>query len=532
MRRSHFIQLVASLTGIGTYLLSCTPKHRIKGSIKGAGAATGHLLRDKKFSTPSEIIKTEVVIIGGGISGLSAANYLKEQGCKDFLLLELEKDAGGNAAYGVNEISAYPLGAHYLPIPNNDLKEYIAFLETCNVITGFDANGLPLYNDLFLCFDPQERLYINGRWQEGLIPQFGVPHDELKQIERFLSQMNDYRYGKGRDGRDLFAIPVNESSKDEECLELDNITMQQWLNKNNYTSSYLHKYVNYCTRDDFGTPHNKISAWAGIHYYASRKGKGANAEHGDVLTWPEGNGFLVKKLLHNIKEHVATQSLALKVEATSGGVRTEYLDVATGKVKAIDSRQCIMAVPQFIVTRLLNDVIRTSDVNKYFHYAPWMVANLTVGPLEDRSGAPLSWDNVLYDSQSLGYVEATHEILQQHTKKKNLTYYLPLTSTDPATERKRAQQKTYDDWVRQIIDDLKIVHPNIERATEEINVMLWGHAMAQPLPGLIYSDIRQRMSQSLDNKIHFAHTDLAGVSIFEEAFYQGLGAAKKVMTEL
>lgn len=532
MRRRDFIQLTAALAGVGSSLFSCSPGHRIKGSIVGAGAATGHLLRDKKFTAPTEVINKDVVIIGGGISGLSAANYLHQHGVTDFLLLELEKNTGGNAAHGANEISAYPWGAHYLPIPNNNLTAYTTFLESCNVITGFDGNGLPIYNEQYLCFDPQERLYINGRWQDGLVPHFGVPEDELKQIERFLTQMNDYRYAKGRDGKDLFAIPVNESSKDEEIVKLDNITMAQWLTDNEYTSLYLHKYVNYCSRDDFGTPHNMISAWAGIHYYASRKGKGANAEHGDVLTWPEGNGFLVQKLRQHITNNILTQSLVFKVYPVVTGVRVEWLDVATDMVKAIDAKQCIMAVPQFVGSKLLNDEVRVAAAKNHFHYAPWMVANMIVRPLEERSGAPLSWDNVLHDSQSLGYVEATHELLEQHLSKRNLTYYMPLTQSDPATERKLARDKSHQDWVQMIIDDLKIVHPNIGSATEEINIMLWGHAMAQPLPGFIHGDIRSVMSQSVGRNIHFAHTDLAGISIFEEAFYQGLTAARKVIAEV
>jgi hypothetical protein len=158
-----------------------------------------------------------------------------------------------------------------------------------------------------------------------------------------------------------------------------------------------------------------------------------------------------------------------------------------------------------------------------------MVANLKVNVLEERSGAPLSWDNVLHDSPSLGYVEATHELLQQTTLRKNITYYLPLTDSSPAKERKKAQEKTIEAWTEQIVSDLQKIHPNIREATEELNVMIWGHAMAQPLPGIIHGDLRKNLSASIGNKIHFAHTDLAGISIFEEAFYQGIGAANKII---
>ena len=56
--------------------------------------------------------------------------------------------------------------------------------------------------------------------------------------------------------------------------------------------------------------------------------------------------------------------------------------------------------------------------------------------------------------------------------------------------------------------------------------------MAQPLPGIVHGSLRQELGASIDNNIHFAHTDLAGVSLFEEGFYQGLQAAKKVQQNL
>jgi monoamine oxidase len=532
MNRKNFIELTLGLAGIAGCLPSCSTKKKIKGSIAGASHSIGHLLRDKQFSQPSQTSQNKVVIVGGGISGLSAARHLYKNGITDFVLLDLEKQTGGNAAYGRNDISAYPWGAHYIPVPNNDLSEYLSFLEECNVITGKSDTGLPVYNEQYLCFDPQERLYINGRWQDGLIPNFGVPDKELKQIETFLQLMEQYRYQKGKDGKDAFAIPVDDSSKDPDLLLLDQLTMKEWMQQHGFTGEHLHRYINYCCRDDFGTPHHTISAWAGIHYFASRKGKGSNAEHGDILTWPQGNGFLAEHLQEGFISAIHTGSLATKVFSTDTGVTIEWLDVKENKLKALETEQCILAVPQFIASRLLNDDQRRKKVKDHLHYAPWMVANLVVNKLEERSGAPLSWDNVIHESNSLGYVEATHELLQQNTDRKNLTYYLPLTGESVDLERKAAQKKTHEAWVDLIMTDLQKVHPNIRQATEEVNIVLWGHAMAQPLPGLIHSDIRKHLSASIENKIHFAHTDLAGISIFEEAFYQGLSVAKKVMANI
>lgn len=529
MNRKDFIQYSLALAGISATVTSCFNKKKIKGSIIGASSSTGHLLRDQQFSQPTSTERKKIVIAGAGVSGLSAARYLIENGQSDIVLLELEQEVGGNARNGRNEISSFPFGAHYVPVPNNDLTEYINFLQQCGVVERFNEKGLPVYKDAYLCFEPEERLYINGRWQDGLIPNFGVPEKDQQQIHRFLNKMHELRYAKGLDGKDAFAIPVNQSSTDELYRKLDELTMKEWLLTQGFTSSYLHWYVNYCTRDDFGTPYELCSAWAGIHYFAGRKGVGANAGYSDVLTWPEGNGFLIKQLSKSLSGITRSQTLVVSVKEKDDKISVVYLDTKTKNVKEIIADQCILATPQFVTARLLQDPERIKRVKEGVHYAPWMVANLLVNTVTERSGSTFSWDNVFYESDSLGYVDATHQLLQQYIPKRNLTYYLPLTKQDPVEERKAAMNITHEEWTKRIISDLKKVHPDIEEALEEVNVMIWGHAMAQPRPGIIHGEIRKQLEASLNNKIHFAHTDLAGISIFEEGFYQGLEAAKKVI---
>lgn len=529
MNRRSFIELIAGLAALSSWALSCKPGRPIKGKIIGSSASAGHRVRDQQFPAPANITQKDIVIVGGGVSGLSAARYLQQHGISNWTLLELEDHTGGNAAHGQNDLSRYPWGAHYIPIPNNDLTDYLRFLEDCGVITGRNEQGLPIYNDLYLCFDPQERLYINGRWQDGLVPHYGVPSPQLEQIRLFLQKMDEYRHLKDQQGLDAFAIPVDAASKEESFRQLDAITMKEWLLAQGFDSEYLHQYVNYCCRDDFGTPHHLVSAWAGIHYFAGRKGRGANAGHSDVLTWPEGNGFLVQHLQKDLLPNIRTSSLTVKVQDAGGGVDIDWMDLKTNTLERIRAKHCIMAVPQFIAARLLQDPARIAQAKQLLHYAPWMVANLKVGTLQERSGAPLSWDNVLHNSPSLGYVEATHELLQQHSSSRNITYYLPLTEDRPEEERKKAQARTYDEWTGLIMQDLQKVHPGLRDATEELNIMIWGHAMAQPLPGIIHGDARKQLGESINNKIHFAHTDLAGISIFEEAFYQGIAAARKVI---
>lgn len=534
MHRREFIQLGSALAAGASLLpMGCKNSKVIPGEMVGASASIGHLLRDGALDGPPvHTEQVEVVIVGGGISGLSAARQLHRNGITNMKLLELEKQVGGNTTSGSNEVSAYPWGAHYVPIANNSLTAYLSFLEECGVITGYNETGLPVYNDYHLCSDPQERLYINGNWQGGLVPGPGLPDVDKADINRFLDQMNLYRQAKGGDGRDAFAIPVDCSSKEDTYTALDKLTMKQWMKQEGYKSEYLYWYVNYCTRDDFGTVVDEISAWAGIHYFASRKGLAANAVNSDVLTWPAGNGWLASHLSRNIKHSIHSSALVVKVVPVKDGVTVHYYDVAMKQLKAVIAKQCILAVPQFVAARLLPGAAeRVRLVHSCYRYTPWMVANITVGELDERAGAPLSWDNVIYNSASLGYADATHQDVRLLKPRRVLTYYYPLTEGETTEARKKAQQRTHAQWVGMIMDDLKVVHPDIENKVERIDVMIWGHAMAQPLPDMIHGGVREVLQQSINEVIHFAHSDLAGISIFEEAFYQGIHAADKIIKD-
>src|SRR5437899_977995 len=105
---------------IGLTLLGLTRKSGriVTGGFVHESAALGHALRDRlPFPAPREARRTKVVIIGGGIAGLSAAWRLRRSGLTDFALLEMEAQAGGNARSGDNGATAFPWAAHYVPVP-------------------------------------------------------------------------------------------------------------------------------------------------------------------------------------------------------------------------------------------------------------------------------------------------------------------------------------------------------------------------------------------------------------------------------
>src|SRR5215210_7122227 len=98
-----------------------------EGEIVGQSVSLGHVLRDNRlFEIPADKWETKkVAIIGGGVAGLTAAWKFNRENFNDFVLLELEKEAGGTARSGKSEPVNYPWGAHYLPVPFRENTELI-----------------------------------------------------------------------------------------------------------------------------------------------------------------------------------------------------------------------------------------------------------------------------------------------------------------------------------------------------------------------------------------------------------------------
>lgn len=495
-----------------------------EGQIVGQNVELGHRLREAaNFEVPTDNWKTvKLAIVGGGIAGLSAAWKLKRDDVDDFVILELEREIGGTSQSGTGSPVGYPWGAHYLPVPFRENTELISLLDEMAITEGRGSEGEIVIAEQFLCREPEERVFYKGRWYEGLYLHAGASEEDKQQFAEFQKHVDRWVNWRDTRGRRAFVVPSGNCSDDAEVTALDRITFAEWLRQSGLTSERLIWYCDYACRDDYGLKLDQTSAWAGLFYFCSRVRRSGD-ESQPFITFPEGNGRFVNHFFDRVKDNVQRSHAVLSIAPTEAGVDVIAFDGSV--LRGFHCAKVIYASPMFTAPYVIRGF---ADAPPFaaaeFQHNAWFVANLF---LKDRPKPrfardfPLAWDNVIYESPSLGYVTATHQKGIDYGPT-ILTYYYPMCHEE------NGRTKLFNfDWhalADVCLTDIGRAHPDIYDLCERLDIMRWGHAMISPRPNFIWSGLREKAVQPWRN-IHFAHTDLSGIALFEEAFYHGLRAA-------
>jgi len=548
--RRRFLLTGAGLTLAGSGCQQRDPLAHIAGGFQGIDDVRGHLLQSaRSWPAPAVTRHTQVLIAGAGVAGLAAARALRHKGVDDFALLELEDEAGGNSRGGQVGGLACPLGAHYLPLPGDDAPEVQDLLEELGLRQRLA--GRWVYDERHLCHSPQERLFFNGSWQTGLLPLDGVGPATLAQYRQFANVVAQLQ----RQAR--WVIPSQKVPLALTQNALAAITFENYLNQQGLTDAHLRWYLNYCCRDDYGAGLATVSAWAGIHYFASRHGFSApgmdSADTEGLLTWPEGNAWLTRRLAAPLAERLHSGCVVLRVASTKHGVEVDAFNQKTQQLERWQARRAVVALPIFVAARVVeNPPDWLKQAARQTVYAPWLVANIHISAaLHDRPGAAPAWDSVIYGdaptNPGLGYVDASHQRLQSVPGATVLTYYRALgdMADGPADKplapgvagRRWLLAQPWRYWRDAVLAELAQPHPDLAAKVTRIDITRYGHAMAIPVPGNLsqiglhpLSNKRNQLSKAYHPVrrhagLTFAHSDWAGYSIFEEAFTLGHFAA-------
>lgn len=545
--------LIQALLGSSALMLPGCRQHPLpdEGELLAPNFKLGHRLRDSQWQAAIEAPQWQsvpVVIVGAGIAGLAAGYRLLKSGMRDFVILELERETGGTSRSGQTGKFLYPWGAHYITTPMAENVDLIELLCEMQIVEQVDPAGQPVVAEQYLCREPEERLFQNGRWIDGLYPADGATEEDQRQMQQFHETIRELSQRRDAEGRRGFAIPLASSSRDAQFTDLDQISMAQWLTQHGWDSERLRWYVDYACRDDYGLTIERTSAWAGIFYFAARV-REQSQESQDVITWPAGNGQLVNYLTDKLKSHLVTDRMAFRIQPADSddvvdrnvkkteenghkpttGLRVWACDGQSERVYGYHAEQVIFAAPQFTAPHIIADFAAArGQQSAQFHYSSWLVANVHLKSRPIEPGLAMCWDNVLYESRSLGYVVSTHQTGADHGPTV-ITWYYPMADIEGKLSREQLLQVGWREWADVALTDLERAHADIRSLVTRIDIMRWGHAMIEPLPGFLWSESRQRAAEPL-GEIHFANTDLSGLALMEEAFYHGTRAADAILS--
>jgi hypothetical protein len=558
----------AGLMGCARQPLAALPA-QVSGGWLGPVMARGHAWRDGQASGQGPAVasgpvhRVHTLVIGAGVAGLSAAHHLMKQGHDDLAVIDLDDVPGGNAQAHHMAGLPCPTGAHYLPMPGAQATEVQAWLAELGVI--HFAHGRWRADEQHTCHDPQERLFVpdagpgaaatadaanglwrRGHWQDGLWPP---PTAHSAPAWRRLAQAI-----AGLRGELGFAVPTHRAPWRPAHAALDTLTFAQWLDAQGLHDPGLRWFMDYVCRDDYGAGADRVSAWAGVQYFASRHGlnpppvlggQALNAHEDDpdpVLTWPEGNGWLTQRLAAPLAGRWHPGHMAVAVHDGREAVTVDSVDTRAGQATRWLAQQVVLAVPLRLAHRLLSGGLAPLQaVQPLLETAPWLVSNLLLSaPLDPRPGEELAWDNVAYAPQgltglppSLGYVNARHQSLAQPVGPSLITHYWALggqTAAQGQAWRQALHQRPWQAWAWDVCRDLMRVHPDLPDKLLQVDMRRHGHAMVIPQPGLRGHAALPALCrpQGVQGRLHLAHADLSAYSVFEEAFTHGARAAQAV----
>jgi monoamine oxidase len=452
-------------------------------TVEGEDNRICHQVRDGKvFTRPPVSARHDVVIVGGGVSGMTAAYLLRG---RDFLLLEKEPHWGGNAYLMEYQGNAYATGSAFL----EKSEDAYSFAKEIGL------EPLPV-ND-------RDSTIINGEWiantwAEGL-DKLPYPASVREGFKKFKKDMLAIDLKKR--GNQLYNVPFSDFMKGYPA------EVKQWWD--NYGPS------------NWGAATEDTAAALGID---DMQLIGADTVP-DFYTWPGGLGAITKKLGEILQPKFADQMLtgATTVAVVPDNKEVQVTYMQAGELKTVAARAVIMATPKFITRRIVQGLPqKQDDAMHQMRYIPYAVVNL----IFDKPVFNKSYDTWCPGNTFTDFIVADWTIRNQpgYQQKYNiLSCYTPMSEedrgyllTEPGTRKKAVS----------LLNDFQKLFPGSNVDPTEVHIYRRGHPLYMSTPGL-YTKVQPLIRAPME-RVFFANTDSEGA---ESTTSKAIVAARRAVKE-
>lgn len=439
----------------------------------------------------SEVRNADVVVVGGGMSGLSAAVALEEHGAS-VVVVESEFRAGGAAVSQELGGGLAPLGSVYFVDRTDEIEHLIKRSGVQPVLCPPDG-----YN-----FGTGE--IVRDLWSDAtldrVIPQ-GTERDGMKRFRDLLLSL----------GGSLPEYPLPEILTTEHAA-LD-VSAEEWVKQ--FNSQILLTVLNAYSRSSEGALLARTNVYCLQNFYVS--------ELGDRYSFAGGTGALSAGVAATLK-NIETQMVAVRVTESAPYVLIDCVN-QHGKVVRYRAKKAVVAAQKFQLPYLLPDLPEPQiQACRSLAYAPYMTLHVV-------SDEPFLLPDV-YDTWNLNSEFETDIVNPCSIKGTSFGKHVASLYV-PMDRFARGQLQNPELFARRAVDiaDRFISsHTQLQQdSVREIYSWGWGHGMVIPTPGS-HSGIAQAARRRHGN-ILFTGADNDASPAIENAVFNGFQTARTIIGE-